>query len=142
MNSLNDLKTAGLKVTLPRLRILSLFENGPIRHLSAEDIYKMLIDTDEATSLSTIYRQLAQLVYAGLLVRQHFEGGKTLFEPAGDAHHDHLLCLQCGRVEEFHDDEIEKHQIKVAKKHGFALREHSLALYVICNKSPCPHRKV
>ncbi|MEP6606765.1 MAG: transcriptional repressor, partial [Nitrosospira sp.] len=95
----------------------------------------------EAISLSTIYRVLAQLVLGGVLARQNFEGGKTLFELAGDTHHDHLLCLQCGRVEEFHDAEIEKHQLKVAKKRGFVLREHSLSLYVNCNKPLCPHRR-
>ena len=141
MSSLNDLKTRGLKATLPRLRILSLFESSPVRHLSAEDVYKTLIGEDEDIGLATVYRVLTQLEQAGLLERQHFEGGKALYELASSAHHDHLLCLQCGRVEEFYDAEIEKRQIKVAKERGFAIREHSLSLYVDCNKLACPHRK-
>ena len=141
MISVKDLKTMGLKATLPRLKILSLFESSPIRHLSAEDIYKTLISEDEDIGLATVYRVLTQFVQAGLLERHHFEGGKAVFELTSGVHHDHLVCLQCGRVEEFYDAEIEKRQIKVAKDRGFAIHEHSLSLYVDCTKPACPHRK-
>ena len=141
MSSLKDLKTMGLKATLPRLRILSLFESSPVRHLSAEDVYKTLIGEDEDIGLATVYRVLTQFEQAGLLERHHFEGGKALFELTSGTHHDHLVCLQCGRVEEFYDAEIEKRQIKVAKERGFTIHEHSLSLYVDCNKPACPHRK-
>jgi Fur family ferric uptake transcriptional regulator len=131
----------GLKATLPRLRILSLFESSPVRHLSAEDVYRTLIGEGEDIGLATVYRVLTQFEQAGLLERHHFESGKAVFELASDAHHDHLVCLQCGRVEEFYDAEIEKRQIKIAKDRGFAIHEHSLSLYADCIKPACPHRK-
>ncbi|MBA2484228.1 MAG: ferric iron uptake transcriptional regulator [Nitrosomonas sp.] len=136
-----DLKTIGLKTTLPRLKILNLFENSEVRHHSAEDIYKELLNEGEDIGLATIYRVLTQFEQAGLLERHHFESGKAVFELKGDGHHDHLVCLQCGRVEEFYDPEIEKRQIKVAKTRGFKLQEHSLSLYADCVKPDCPHRK-
>lgn len=136
-----NLKTIGLKTTLPRLKILNLFENSEIRHLSAEDVYKVLINEDEDIGLATVYRVLTQFEQAGLLERQHFEGGKAVFELKSDGHHDHLVCLQCGRVEEFYDAEIEKRQIKIAKDRGFSLHEHSLSLYADCIKPDCPHNK-
>jgi Fur family ferric uptake transcriptional regulator len=136
-----DLKTIGLKTTLPRLKILNLFENSPIRHLSAEDIYKELLSEGEDIGLATVYRVLTQFEQAGLLERHHFESGKAVFELASDSHHDHLVCLQCGRVEEFYDGEIEKRQAKVAKERGFTLQAHSLSLYADCTKENCPHRK-
>lgn len=131
----------GLKATLPRLRILSLFESSPVRHLSAEDVYRTLISEGEDIGLATVYRVLTQFEQAGLLERHHFESGKAVFELASSSHHDHLVCLQCGRVEEFYDAEIEKRQIKIAKDRGFALHEHSLSLYADCIKPACPHRK-
>lgn len=137
-----DLRTIGLKTTLPRLKILNLFENSAIRHLSAEDIYKELLNEGEDIGLATVYRVLTQFEQAGLLERHHFEGGKAVFELTSDNHHDHLVCLQCGRVEEFYDADIEKRQIKIAKDRGFSLQEHSLALYADCNKAECPHRKL
>ena len=137
-----DLKTIGLKTTLPRLKILNLFENSAIRHLSAEDIYKELLNEGEDIGLATVYRVLTQFEQAGLLERHHFEGGKAVFELTSDKHHDHLVCLQCGRVEEFYDADIEKRQVKIAKDRGFSLQEHSLALYADCNKTECPHRKL
>jgi len=137
-----DLRTIGLKTTLPRLKILNLFENSAIRHLSAEDIYKELLNEGEDIGLATVYRVLTQFEQAGLLERHHFEGGKAVFELTSDNHHDHLVCLQCGRVEEFYDADIEKRQIKIAKDRGFSLQEHSLALYADCNKTECPHRKL
>lgn len=136
-----SLKTIGLKTTLPRLKILNLFENSEIRHLSAEDVYKILINEGEDIGLATVYRVLTQFEQAGLLERQHFEGGKAVFELKSDGHHDHLVCLQCGRVEEFYDAEIEKRQIKVAKDRGFSLHEHSLSLYADCTKTDCPNKK-
>lgn len=137
-----DLRTIGLKTTLPRLKILNLFENSAIRHLSAEDIYKELLNEGEDIGLATVYRVLTQFEQAGLLERHHFEGGKAVFELTSDNHHDHLVCLQCGRVEEFYDADIEKRQIKIAKDRGFSLQEHSLALYADCSKTECPHRKL
>lgn len=137
-----DLRTIGLKTTLPRLKILNLFENSVIRHLSAEDIYKELLNEGEDIGLATVYRVLTQFEQAGLLERHHFESGKAVFELTSDKHHDHLVCLQCGRVEEFYDADIEKRQIKIAKDRGFSLQEHSLALYADCIKAECPHRKL
>jgi Fur family ferric uptake transcriptional regulator len=141
MSTPNNLKTMGLKATLPRLRILSLFESSSVRHLSAEDVYRTLIGEGEDIGLATVYRVLTQFEQAGLLERHHFESGKAVFELASDAHHDHLVCLQCGRVEEFYDAEIEKRQNKIAKDRGFAIHEHSLSLYADCIKPACPHRK-
>lgn len=137
-----DLKTRGLKTTLPRLKILNLFEKSSIRHLSAEEVYKELLNEGEDIGLATVYRVLTQFEQAGLLERHHFEGGKAVFELSSESHHDHLVCLQCGRVEEFYDAEIEKRQIKIAKDRGFSLQEHSLSLYADCTKSDCPYRKV
>jgi Fur family ferric uptake transcriptional regulator len=141
MSKPNNLKTMGLKATLPRLRILSLFESSPVRHLSAEDVYRTLISEGEDIGLATVYRVLTQFEQAGLLERHHFEGGKAVFELSSSTHHDHLVCLQCGRVEEFYDAEIEKRQVKIAKDRGFALHEHSLSLYADCIKPACPYRK-
>ncbi len=136
----HDLKTIGLKATVPRLRILELFEKSAVRHLSAEDVYRMLIKDGLDIGLATVYRVLTQFEQAGLLERHHFESGKAVFELKDAAHHDHLVCLQCGRVEEFYDAEIEKRQNRVAKDRGFAIREHSLQLYADCTKADCPHR--
>lgn len=136
-----NLKTIGLKTTLPRLKILNLFENSHVRHRSAEDIYKELINEGEDIGLATVYRVLTQFEQAGLLERHHFESGKAVFELKNDSHHDHLVCLQCGRVEEFYDSDIEKRQLAIAKERGFTLQEHSLSLYADCIKSACPHRK-
>ncbi len=135
-----DLKNIGLKTTLPRLKILNLFENSPVRHLSAEDVYKELLNENEDIGLATVYRVLTQFEQAGLLERHHFESGKAVFELKSDGHHDHLVCLQCGRVEEFYDGDIEKRQIAIAKERGFKLQEHSLSLYADCLRKQCPHR--
>lgn len=140
MKAPNDLKTAGLKTTLPRLRILNLFEHGDVRHLSAEDVYKTLLAEGLDVGLATVYRVLTQFEQAGLLTRHHFESGKAVFELNQGEHHDHLVCLDCSRVEEFHDPEIEKRQVMVAKKLGFSIREHSLYLYADCTKKKCPHK--
>ena len=135
------LKNTGLKTTLPRLKILNLFEHSRVRHLSAEDVYKELLNEGEDIGLATVYRVLTQFEQAGLLERHHFESGKAVFELKSDGHHDHLVCLQCGCVEEFYDAEIEKRQIAIAKDRGFKLQEHSLSLYADCIKPACPHRK-
>ncbi len=135
-----DLKSAGLKATLPRLKILELFENSKERHLSAEDVYKILIRSDEDVGLATVYRVLTQFERAGLLVRHHFESGKAVFELNETGHHDHIVCLQCGHVEEFCDDAIEKRQQFIANERGFNIREHSLYIYADCTKKPCEHK--
>ena len=142
MSKPSDLKTMGLKATLPRLRILSLFENTVIQHLSAEDVYRSLISEGEDIGLATVYRVLTQFEQAGVLKRHHFESGKAVFELNRGDHHDHLVCLQCGHVGEFYDEEIEKRQVKIAKDRGFVIHEHSLSLYVDCVKPTCVHRKV
>jgi Fur family ferric uptake transcriptional regulator len=141
MTTSHDLKSAGLKATLPRLRIINLFEQSKVRHLSAEDVYKQLLADGLDIGLATVYRVLTQFEQAGLLVRHHFESGKAVFELNQGGHHDHLVCLQCGRVEEFFDAEIEKRQLKVAKERGFAIAEHALYLYAECVKANCPYRK-
>ena len=140
MSDPSELKNVGLKATLPRLKILSLFETSSERHLTAEDVYRVLLNEHEDIGLATVYRVLTQFEQAGLLIRHHFESGKAVFELNQGGHHDHLVCLQCGRVEEFFDPEIEKRQEVVAKDRGFAIREHSLYLYVDCTKANCPHR--
>ena len=137
---MQSLKESGLKATLPRRKILELFESSKVRHLSAEDVYRSLLAEGIDVGLATVYRVLTQFEQAGLLSRQNFETGKAVFELNQGGHHDHLLCLQCGRVEEFYDAEIEKRQTEVAKGRGFALHGHSLALYADCTKKDCPHR--
>ncbi len=139
-NKTADLKSSGLKATLPRLKILEIFQNSSVRHLSAEDVYKLLLAENLDVGLATVYRVLTQFEQAGLLSRNHFESGKAVFELDQGSHHDHLVCLDCGRVEEFYDEEIEKRQQKVAAERGFKLAEHALALYGSCTKDACPHR--
>jgi Fur family transcriptional regulator, ferric uptake regulator len=141
MSEPKDLKTIGLKATLPRLKILDLFEHADVRHMTAEDVYKLLLNEGMDIGLATVYRVLTQFEQAGLLVRHHFESGKAVYELNQGGHHDHLVCLQCGRVEEFYDAEIERRQSKIAKERGFAIHDHSLHLYADCTKSPCPHKQ-
>jgi len=140
MGDSQDLKNAGLKATTPRLKILNLFETSDVRHLTAEDVYKILLADNEDVGLATIYRVLTQFEQAGLLIRHHFEGDKAVFELDQGKHHDHLVCLQCGKVEEFYDPDIEKRQDKVAKERGFVVREHSLYLFADCTKPDCPNK--
>jgi Fur family transcriptional regulator, ferric uptake regulator len=140
MGTSNDLRSIGLRATIPRLKILNLFEQSQIRHLSAEDVYKMLLAEDMDIGLATVYRVLTQFAQAGLLVRHHFDAGKAVFELNEGGHHDHLVCLQCGRVEEFYDPEIERRQEQAAKQRGFSVHDHSLYLYANCMKPNCPHR--
>ncbi len=137
MHDQQDLKNAGLKATLPRLKVLSLFENSKERHLSAEDVYKILINAGEDVGLATVYRVLTQFEQAGLLIRHHFESGKAIFELNGGTHHDHIVCVKCGRVEEFYDEEIEKRQKLAATERGFKMEDHALTIYGICEVQPC-----
>ncbi|AKM30081.1 transcriptional repressor [Pandoraea faecigallinarum] len=136
-----DLKNIGLKATLPRLKILEIFQNSEVRHLTAEDVYRHLLGENLDIGLATVYRVLTQFEQAGLLSRSNFESGKAVFELNEGHHHDHLVCMDCGRVEEFFDAEIERRQKLIAKERGFALQEHSLAMYGSCTKEPCPHRQ-
>ncbi len=140
MSPTQSLRESGLKATLPRKKILELFESSKVRHLSAEDVYKALIAEGIDVGLATVYRVLTQFEHAGLLSRQHFETGKAVFELNEGGHHDHLVCLQCGRVEEFYDTDIERRQNEVARQRGFQLTGHSLALYAECTKPDCPYR--
>ena len=140
MSTVQSLKESGLKATLPRRKILELFEASKVRHLSAEDVYKALMQEGLDVGLATVYRVLTQFEQAGLLTRQNFEHGKAVFELNQGGHHDHLVCLQCGRVEEFYDPDIERRQTEVARQRGFSLHGHSLALYADCTKKDCPYR--
>ena len=126
MSQSSDLKSMGLKATLPRLKILELFENATVRHLSADDVYRMLLSENMDIGLATVYRVLTQFEQAGLLERHHFESGKAVVEIKAGQHHDHLICINCGHVEEFFDEEIERRQKKIAKGRGFVIQEHAL----------------
>lgn len=131
------LKEAGLKVTLPRLKILELLQQPNCQHISAEDLYKTLIDIGEEIGLATVYRVLNQFDDAGIVTRHHFEGGKSVFELSTQKHHDHLVCLDCGAVIEFSDESIEERQHEIAKKYNINLTNHSLYLYGRCAKGDC-----
>src|SRR3984885_6413862 len=135
-----DLRKAGLKVTLPRLKILEILESSQTRHLSAEDIYRSLLESNEDIGLATVYRVLTQFEAAGLVTRHHFEDGMAVFEINHGTHHDHIVCLDCGRVEEFMDSGIEDRKGAVAKKLGFEIRDHSLIIYGHCVRQNCAHR--
>ena len=141
MSNQQDLKSIGLKATVPRLKILDVFRKTASRHMTAEDVYRYLLAEDIDIGLATVYRVLTQFEQAGLLSRHFFESGKSIFELNEGGHHDHLVCVQCGRIEEFYDAEIEKRQKQVAKNRGFAITEHSLYLYADCLKEDCPNRK-
>lgn len=140
MSDSQDLRKAGLKATLPRITILTLFEKSEQRHLSADDVYRELLKEGEDIGLATVYRVLTQFESAGLLMRHHFESGKAVFELNSGSHHDHLVCIQCGRVEEFCEPEIERLQDQVAESRQFKIRDHSLYLYADCQRENCPHR--
>jgi Fur family ferric uptake transcriptional regulator len=129
-----QLKQVGLKVTLPRIKILSILENSKDRHLSAEDVYKALLEAEDEVGLATVYRVLTQFEQAGIVVRHHFEGGHSVFELDEGEHHDHLVCLKCGKVVEFTDETIEKRQHDIAENAGFTLQDHSLNLYGVCTE--------
>ena len=140
MTNIDELKNTGLKATLPRLKILEIFQKGAQRHMTAEDVFRVLLEDRSDVGLATVYRVLTQFEQAGLLTRSNFEGGKSVFELNEGQHHDHLVCLDCGKVEEFFDAEIERRQHDVAKTKGFAIADHALSLYAHCTKSPCSHR--
>ena len=127
-----ELRKAGLKVTLPRVKILQIMESSDTKHLSAEDVYKALIEADEDVGLATVYRVLTQFETAGLVMRHHFEGGSSVFELTTVDHHDHIVCQSCGSVEEFYDEVIEDRQEKIARKYGFKITDHSMYLYGVC----------
>ncbi len=135
-----ELRDVGLKATLPRLKILDLFQKGTQRHFTAEDIYRLLLDDRMEIGLATVYRVLSQLEQAGLLKRSSFQTDKAVYELDDGRHHDHLVCLDCGKVEEFHDGAIEERQALVASERGFRLQEHALALYGACIKPDCPNK--
>ena len=135
-----DLRDAGLKVTLPRVKILEMLERGKARHMTAEEIYRALTDSGEEIGLATVYRVLTQFEAAGLVMRHHFESGHSVFELDRGEHHDHIVCLDCGRVEEFVDETIEHRQDQIASEHGFGVADHSMILYGKCQKDACPHR--
>ena len=140
MKHADDLKSSGLKATLPRIKILETFQRAARRHMTAEDVYKALLLEGADIGLATVYRVLMQFEQAGLLSRSNFESGKAVFEINEGQHHDHLVCLDCGRVEEFFDAQIEQRQREVTVSRGFELQEHSLALYARCTKANCEHR--
>ncbi len=133
MSDSSNLKKAGLKATLPRLKILSILEEAKVRHMSAEDVYKSLLEAGEEVGLATVYRVLTQFETAGLVIRHNFEGGRSVFELNQGHHHDHMVCVECGKVFEFYDPAIEERQRKVAEKAGFVMEEHSLYMYGICD---------
>jgi Fur family ferric uptake transcriptional regulator len=137
----SELRKAGLKVTLPRMKILDILENTGSRHQSAEDVYKALLDTGEDIGLATVYRVLTQFEAAGLVTRHHFEGGHSVFELNEGHHHDHIVCVQCGSVVEFLDQTIERCQEQVANREGFRIRDHSLIIYGDCTRPNCPNMK-
>ena len=140
MTNADELKSSGLKATLPRIKILEVFQHTKRRHMTAEDVYKSLLTEGSDIGLATVYRVLMQFEQAGLLSRSNFESGKSVFELNEGQHHDHLLCLTCGRVEEFFDAEIERRQHQIAAERGFELQDHSLALYANCTKPNCEFR--
>ena len=140
MSNINELKNTGLKATLPRLKILEIFQAGKQRHMTAEDVFRVLLEDRSDIGLATVYRVLMQFVQAGLLNRSNFESGKAVYEINEGQHHDHLVCLDCGKVEEFYDAEIEKRQHAVAGAKGFTIADHSLSIYANCSKDKCPNR--
>jgi len=140
MTGIEELKSTGLKATLPRLKILEIFQSGRQRHMTAEDVFKVLLEEQSDIGLATVYRVLTQFEQAGILVRSNFESGKAVYELNEGQHHDHLVCLDCGRVEEFYDAEIERRQHAIAQERGFSLQDHALALYAHCTRTDCLHR--
>jgi len=140
MTNIDELKSTGLKATLPRLKILEVFQASQQRHMTAEDVFRVLLDDRSDIGLATVYRVLLQFEQAGLLTRSNFESGKAVYELNEGQHHDHLVCMDCGRVEEFFDPEIERRQHAIAEQRGFVLQEHALSLYANCSKTDCPHK--
>jgi Fur family ferric uptake transcriptional regulator len=141
MPTIDELKNTGLKATQPRLKILDVFHRGRLRHMTAEDVFRVLLEERSDIGLATVYRVLMQFEQAGILNRSNFEGGKAVYELNEGQHHDHLVCLDCGKVEEFYDAEIEQRQQAVAQTKGFRIADHALSLYAHCTQNPCPHRQ-
>ncbi len=137
MTNAEELKNSGLKATLPRITILEVFQQSKERHMTAEDVYKVLLAGGSDIGLATVYRVLMQFEQAGILSRNHFEAGKAVFELNEGHHHDHLVCVVCGKVEEFYDPEIEARQQAIATERGYTLQDHALSLYVVCNQPNC-----
>lgn len=130
-----EIRKAGLKVTLPRVKILEILEtNETLRHMTAEDVYKVLLERGEEIGLATVYRVLTQFVAAGLVERHHFESGQAVFELHRGSHHDHIVCVQCGHVEEFMDETIERAQRRIAEERGFSISDHALTIYGECQR--------
>ena len=140
MTNIDELKNTGLKATIPRLKILEVFQRSSERHLTAEDVFRVLLQERSDVGLATVYRVLAQFEQASILSRSHFESGKAVYELNEGQHHDHLVCLDCGKVEEFYDAQIEERQHAVAKAKGFSISDHALSLYATCTKDNCPNR--
>ena len=132
MKNIEELKSTGLKATLPRLKILDIFQNGSQRHMTAEDVFRVLLEERSDIGLATVYRVLTQFEQAGILIRSNFESGKAIYELDEGQHHDHFVCTSCGKVEEFYDAEIEKRQQSIAKSKGWVVHDHSMALYGQC----------
>ncbi|MFT4266106.1 MAG: ferric iron uptake transcriptional regulator [Xenophilus sp.] len=133
MSNIDNLKSTGLKATLPRLKILEIFQGGAQRHMTAEDVYRVLLNEHADIGLATVYRVLTQFEQAGILSRSHFESGKAVYELNEGTHHDHLVCTVCGKVEEFYDAEIERRQQMIARDKGWMLQDHAMSLYGLCN---------
>lgn len=140
MDNTKNLRNMGLKATYPRLKILELFQSGEHRHLTAEDVYRLLNAAGVEIGLATVYRVLTQFEQAGVLERHHFESGKAIFELAAGEHHDHLVCLDCGHIEEFFDATIESRQREIAQERGFEVADHAMYLYAHCRRENCPNR--
>ena len=140
MTNIEELKSTGLKATIPRLKILEVFQRSSLRHMSAEDVFKVLLLENSDVGLATVYRVLTQFEQASILSRSQFEGGKSVYELNEGQHHDHIVCLDCGKVEEFYDPEIENRQQAVAQAKGFTITDHALSLDARCTKTACPHR--
>lgn len=140
MTNIDELKSNGLKATLPRLKILEVFQRTTQRHMTAEDVFRVLLEERSDIGLATVYRVLMQFEQAGLLTRSSFESGKAVYELNEGQHHDHMVCIDCGRVEEFYDEEIERRQQAIAASKGFQIHDHALSLYATCIKTDCPHR--
>ena len=140
MAQASDLKSIGLKATAPRLKILELFQTSAQRHMTAEDVYRQLLLQQLDIGLATVYRVLMQFEQANILKRSHFESERAVYELNEGEHHDHLVCLDCGRVEEFHNPDIEALQVKIAQSKGFEIADHALSLYAHCRKAHCEHR--
>ncbi|RYF61494.1 MAG: ferric iron uptake transcriptional regulator [Comamonadaceae bacterium] len=139
MSNIDNLKSTGLKATLPRLKILEIFQSGDQRHMTAEDVFRVLLNEHSDIGLATVYRVLTQFEQAGILERSHFESGKAVYELNEGQHHDHLVCTSCGKVEEFYDAEIERRQQMIAKDKGWNLQDHAMSLYGLCGD--CQQRR-